>query len=234
MTGWQTPEALVEAGFRRSSVVMANEFHSGWRRCVRTREIGRRLLPVAHDCGVRHLAMEALPTHGEFVAAANRERSLPPWPGYLEQPEMRALIEDALALGWTLIAYETTDTGSSRRDDGSIDWESVRAREEDQARNLVAALPPTPLLVWCGNSHLDKAPSGDWVPMGYVFWELSGLEPFSLDQSVTIVDTRGLAEELRGELEPFGGTAGKLIEDLPEFAERPVDALVFSLENELV
>jgi hypothetical protein len=62
---------------------MANEFHNGLLRCVRTREIGRRLLPVAHECGVRHLAMEAL--YPEFVEAPNRERRRPCSAGYLEQ-----------------------------------------------------------------------------------------------------------------------------------------------------
>jgi hypothetical protein len=115
-----------------------------------------------------------------------------------------------------------------------VDWSLVNEREEDQARNRLAALPSTPLIVWCGNSHLDKAPGKNWVPMGHVFRELSGVDPFCLDQTVTIRDSRGLVDELRGELEPFGGTAGKPIEELPAFGGRPVDALVFSLDNELV
>jgi hypothetical protein len=212
---------------------MANEFHNGDLRCVRTREIGRRLLPVAHDCGVRHLAMEAL--YDEITAVANRERRLPPSAGYLGQPEMRALIEDALALGWTLLAYETTDPRSPFLAGGGVDWSIVNAREEDQARKLTAALPPTPLVVWCGNSHQDKEPSGDWVPMGHLFRELSGINQFSLDQTVTIADQTELAEKLRADLEPLGGTAGMLVEELPEpFCARPVDALLFSVENELV
>jgi hypothetical protein len=83
-------------------VVMVNEFHDGMRRCIRTREVGRRLLPVAHAEGVRHLAMEALWTPA--VEEANRERRLPPYAGgYLGHPEMRSLVEDALTLGWTLV-----------------------------------------------------------------------------------------------------------------------------------
>jgi hypothetical protein len=212
---------------------MANEFHNGLLRCVRTREIGRRLLPVAHDCGVRHLAMEAL--YSEFVEAANRERRLPRSAGYLEQPEMRALIEDALALGWTLIAYETTDPRSPFLPGGGVDRSIVNAREWDQARNLTAALPAGPVLVWCGNSHLAKAPSEEWVPMGHAFRELSGIEPFCLDQTVTVMDTDGLVEALRNDLVALGGTAGMLVEELPEpFCGYPVDALLFSVENDLV
>jgi hypothetical protein len=57
---WRTPQELVEEGFRRSRVVMLNEAHDGLTRCVRTRQLGRQILPSAHAMGVRHLAMEAL------------------------------------------------------------------------------------------------------------------------------------------------------------------------------
>jgi hypothetical protein len=57
---WRTPEQLVALGIRRSRVVMMNEAHDGLRRCVRTRRVGQRVLPAAHDAGVRYLAMEAL------------------------------------------------------------------------------------------------------------------------------------------------------------------------------
>jgi hypothetical protein len=210
---WRTPEESIEIGFGRSTVVMANEFHNGMLRCLRTREVGRRLLPVAHNCGVRHIAMEAL--GGPYV----------------EQPDLAAMIGDAVALGWTLIPYETQDMRTPFRADGTVDWEIVLAREEDQARNLVAALPDTPLLVWCGNSHLEKQPSESWTPMGWFFRELSGIDHFALDQSPA---DDAYAQSVRTDLEPLGGTAGMLVEDLPErFRNRPVDALVFSLDNEL-
>jgi hypothetical protein len=210
---WRTPEELVEIGFGRSPVVMANEFHNGMLRCVRTREVGRRLLPVAHDCGVRHLAMEAL--GGPYV----------------EQPDLKALIDDALALGWTLIPYETDDPRSPFLPDGGVDWEIVVAREEDQARKIVAALPDTPLLVWCGNSHLQKTRSENWTPMGWFFRELSGIDQFALDQSPRADE---YAQTLRSDLEPFGGTAGMLVEDLPDpFCSCGVDAMLFSLDNQV-
>jgi hypothetical protein len=179
--------------------------------------------------------MEALPNDG-FVDDVNRERTLPPCGGYLGQPEMRALIEDALTLGWTLIAYETADTRSPFLPDGGVDRSLVNQREEDQARNLLDALPATPLLVWCGNSHLSKASDTDWVPMGHVFKTLSGIDQFSLDQTVTIFDELGRVDALRDELTRLGGTAGQLSEDIPAmFCGTPgVDACVFSLENELV
>jgi hypothetical protein len=51
---------LIEHGFGCSRLVLMNEAHDELTRCVRTREVGRALLRVAHGLGVRHLAMEAL------------------------------------------------------------------------------------------------------------------------------------------------------------------------------
>ena len=60
MEGWCPVEELVRWGFGHAPVVMANEAHSGLARCVRTREIGLRMIRAAHEAGVRRLAMEAL------------------------------------------------------------------------------------------------------------------------------------------------------------------------------
>lgn len=224
MTAWRSPEEILEIGFSRSRVVMCNEAHSGLKRCVRTREIGRRLLPVAHGCGCRHLAMEALPHEGPLAG------------GYLDQPEMRALVAEAIRLGLTLVPYETRDTCTPFLEDGGVDMEIVNARERDQAENLAAALPETPLLVWCGNSHHAKRASDDgWTPMGMLFRELTGIEFFSIDQAVTVLGSPEPIEAFRPDLVSFGGTAGLLREDVPPpFCGRDDDAIVLSLENDLV
>lgn len=211
----RTPEELLAIGFSRSRVVMMNEAHDGMRRCVRTREIGRRLLPAAHEAGVRHLAMEAL------------------YGPYLAQPDMQRLIDAAEELGWRLIPYEVTSMMSTNE------------REEGQARNLTAALAQlpkdAPLLVWCGNGHLYKEalPSDDWRPMGSQFWKLSGIEPFSIAQTVTAEFTPGmtgpwhqLAERERWRLDALGGTAGLLTEDAP-VAWPFVDAVLLSTQNDV-
>lgn len=224
MTGWRTPEKILEIAFSRAGVVMCNEAHSGLQRCIRTREIGRRLLPIAYAAGCRHLAMEALPYEGPLAGA------------YLDQPEMQALIREATELGLELVPYETRDGRSSFLDDGGADWEIVNARERDQAENLAAALPETPLLVWCGNSHHSKrATDHGWTPMGMIFRDLTGIDFFAIDQCVTVFAQPEPAERLHGDLQPFGGTAGMLREELPDaFACCGADAVLFSVDNELV
>jgi len=103
---WRSPEEIVEIGFQRSRVVMMNEAHSEIKRCIRTRQIGKRILPVAYQAGVRHLAMEALQV--PFIAESSNASRIAPDDGkvYLSQPEMKDFIQTALDLGWTLVCYE--------------------------------------------------------------------------------------------------------------------------------
>jgi hypothetical protein len=262
---WRSPEEIVEIAFQRASVVMMNEAHNGWKRCIRTRQIGQRILPVAHRAGVRHLAMEALfPT---FTEQSNRNRVLPEKSeGYLAQPEMRSLIQTALDLGWSLIAYEANFVGwlSARHDltlpntdnfyeishqlqpyqSELTSMEFTNWREEQQARNLIKALEylpaDTPLLVWCGNSHQSKRPMQGWVPMGYQFKKLSGMDPFSIDQTRTANFTDDPYhfepfKEFAQDLAAFGGTAGFLPQEAPStfMHNTGADAFLLSIHNKL-
>jgi erythromycin esterase-like protein len=278
---WRSPEDLVRLGFERSRVVLMNEAHNGTLRCVRTREIGRRILPAAHKCGVRHFAAEAF--FPAFVEQANTTRVLPAQEaGYLAQPEMRAFLQAALDLGWTLSPYEADAVAWLRQRfpadfagldaplafqpdlDQSADvlrrlsphlqrMDYTNWREEQQARNLVAHLRSLPadarLLVWCGNSHLGKEPvrSGllgwpkeTWVPMGAHLRRLAGLDPFALDQTITVRFSPGRAIPAEGwlrahadALAPHGGTAGFLRAEAPRTLRLPpgVDAVLLSLDN---
>ncbi len=243
MEGWRSVEELTGWGFAQGPVVMANEAHSGLARCIRTRDVGVRMIRAAHQAGVRRLAMEALPwpapdTPGPIAA-------IPPVPGgYLAQPDMRRLITAALEQGWSLWAYDDQPpAGTSQAE--MLTMEYTNWREREQARNLCqlrAAAPAEPLLVWCGNGHLHKEAMGDWVPMGWHFRALSGTDPFVIDQTVTVT-FRGeprpwvpdLLAALGQTLAAHGGTAGILRDHAPApLNTRPgVDAIVVSTENAL-
>jgi hypothetical protein len=231
-------------GARRSRVVMMNEAHDGLRRCIRTRRVGQRVLPAAHGAGVRHLAMEALDP--AFAEEANATREVPSAPGgYLGQPEMREFISAALDLGWWLVTYEADHSVRpprfERRSREATNW-----REEQQARNLLGALEVLPtdqkLLVWCGNHHLSRRSlDEEWLPMGCRFQQLSGIEPFAIDQimSVKFGDREPYAlqwvKSFAPELEASGGAAGFLTEDAPDgWASREIaDAFVLAVDNAL-
>lgn len=281
---WRTPEEIAAVAFSRTQVVMINEFHNGLLRYRWTRGVGLRILPIAHEAGVRHLAMEAL-YPAEMAEQATRMRQLAPTgDGYLAQPEMRQLIQTALDLGWTLHSYEADIGGLLREKFGiEVDFnarqdaetmqklEAMREyttslevtnwREEMQARNLVAILQSLPaeskLMVWCGNSHHTKtlresailSPDGKviheaarWKPMGYLFKQKAGLEPFTIHQAI-LFDRDGHAqtEQLLGEagidLDAFGGIAGYLREEIPHPVLQPItsdaDAVILSAHNVL-
>ncbi len=243
--GWCSVEELVRWGFAHAPVVMANEAHSGMERCVRTRDVGVRMIRAAHAAGVRRLAMEALPWPAEGVAGPIR--AIPPADGgYLAQPDMRGLIGAALELGWSLWAYEAVFEVTADTDPAELlTMEFTNWREREQAANLcqlTAADPAEPLLVWCGNGHASKLQTNDWIPMGWHFRAMSGTDPFVIDQTVTVAfENRpqpwvpellaGLGETLAA----HGGTAGILQDQAPAPLDGRdfVDAVVVSTENAL-
>lgn len=238
---WRSPKELVAIGFKRSRVVMMNEAHNGEKRNIRSREVGRSILPTAHAAGVRHIAMEALTP--SVATEANCTRKLPKVAtGYLSQPEMRAFIQEALDLGWTLIAYEIDSKEYPSANALSIEFTNLR--EQVQAENLVRALQNLPseakLLVWCGNSHLIKIAVDGWKPMGYRFMQLSGIKHFAIDQTLTInvsePSQQRRFEPFMLDLKRLGGTAGFLVEEAPprlSLDKNFVDAVILSTQNEL-
>jgi hypothetical protein len=108
-------EELVQYGFARARVVMANEADNGLARCIRTRDVGVRMIQAAHEAGVRRLAMEALAWPAADVPGPIREIPAAGG-GYLGQSDMRRLIAAALELGWSLWAYEAVFTITAETD----------------------------------------------------------------------------------------------------------------------
>ena len=152
MPDWCSVEELTGWGFAQAQVVMANEAHDGLTRCIRTRDVGVRMIRAAHQAGVRRLAMEALSRPA--VGTAGPIRAIQPHEGgYLAQQDMQRLIATALALGWTLWAYEAAIPANADPAE-LLSREFTNWREREQAENLCQVLqdaPRQPLLVWCGN-----------------------------------------------------------------------------------
>jgi hypothetical protein len=152
---------------------------------------------------------------------------------------MRRLITTALELGWTLWAYEA-DIQPADDPAQLLTLEFTNWREREQAQNLcrvLAEAPAQPLLVWSGNSHAVKEAHGEWVPMGHHFTALSSIDPFVIDQTVTVAWpgqsrpwAQGLLAAVRQTLASYGGTAGILREQAPAPLDGwvGVDAVVVS------
>jgi len=140
----------------------------------------------------------------------------------------------------------STDLQPYRADlvsEGFTNW-----REEQQARNLIGGLQSkpaiTPLLVWCGNGHNAKKVLENWKPMGYCFQQLSGMNPFTVDQIRTVNFgwddhelEMNLLTQYPDELTKHGGTMGFLGEEIPSslahYHMMGTDAFLLSIQNEL-
>jgi hypothetical protein len=123
----------------------------------------------------------------------------------------------------------------------SLEYSNWRDRE--QARNLcrvLAASPGEPLLVWAGPGHIHRDETAGWVPMACHFPAMSGIEPFIIDQTVSI-DFGGqpqpwvpsLLRTLGAILAAHGGTIGILREQAPPPLNtwHGVDAVIVSVDN---
>lgn len=243
MEGWCSVEELAQWGFAQAPVVMVNEAHNGLARCIRTRDIGIRIIHAVHEAGVRRLAMEALPWPA--AGSPGPIRAIPPrWGGYLAQPDMRRLITAALELGWSLWAYEAADDMIGEKDPAELlSLEYSNWRDREQARNLcrvLAACPGEPLLVWAGPGHIHRDATADWVPMACHFPAMSGIEPFIIDQTVTIDFgdrpqpwVAPLLETLSESLAAHGGAIGILRDQAPPPLDtwHGVDAVIVSDDN---
>ncbi|HEX7803818.1 MAG TPA: hypothetical protein VF471_13790 [Pseudoxanthomonas sp.] len=156
-----TPEPALAAVRKLASdaqVAMINESHS----IATTRAFVYQLLPVLRQLGFKYLAMEALAPASDDLTQnlpmkSLRDIALPSrgYPldessagFYLREPIYAELVREAIAQGFTLVAYETLQAKS--RDE----------REEGQANalaRLVASDPQAKIAVIAGYSHIWKA-----------------------------------------------------------------------------
>ncbi len=259
------PEEIVDLAAARSPVVMMNEAHSGFVRLPRTRKLGAALLPRFDGHGFRLLALEALDE--EDAHAWSRSRQIPASGvsglGYVSQPEMRELLQAALDLGWDLTGYDVRrkqyleraawlqDVSGPRSVIGSFAY--TQWRELAQARNLLEVWESRQrpkMLVWCGNGHLCEGyvsvTPGSFGPgdrggslrtMGGIFAHLSGVDPFTIDQTRTAewpvfgmsAQSKRQLEEYREELEALGGHGGFLSSSKKSW----VDAVILSVDNHM-
>ncbi len=158
---------------RRRQVVMFNETHHS----PQHRAYVRSLLDEFYRAGYRYLALEALSPYDTLL----NERGYPTLKSgyYVREPQMANLIREALAQGYTLVAYENTG--------------KERERDHQQALNIKAVLDDDPearILVLCGFHHLTESPVDPATNRGKSRWmagwfkEITGIDPFTVNQVV--------------------------------------------------
>jgi len=146
-----------------TSLVLFNESHVQ----PKGRYWLRSLLPALYQQGFRYLALEAL---GDDAGLPRRGYPTLGSGFYLREPQLANLVRDALALGFTLVPYDTM------ADD----------REHDQAQNLwrrsLSQDPQAKVVVLAGFGHIDERP-GSRKSMARWLQELSGINPLTVNQT---------------------------------------------------
>lgn len=149
-------------------VIMLNEAHA---KPVH-RAFTYSLLVDLYQAGYRYLAMET------FNNFANRcLDSLNVFTGYYtNEPVGGELVRRALQLGYTLVSYEDT----------ALHYHSPSQRDSIQARNIYSIIkndPSAKILVHAGYGHIAEEKIGDYTPMGAWLKKMSGIDPFTVNQT---------------------------------------------------
>jgi hypothetical protein len=150
-------------------VIMINESHA---KPVH-RAFTYSLLEDLYKAGYRYLAMEMLNNYANKCLD-----SLNVFTGYFtNEPVAGELVRKALQLGYTLVSYEDTLAAAH----------TPSQRDSVQAQNLFAVIKKDPIakiVVHAGYAHISEELIGDYTPMALWFRNISGIDPFTVQQTV--------------------------------------------------
>lgn len=153
---------------KKRNVIMFNEAHNK----PLNRAFIYSLLTDLYKIGYRHLAMETL-RNGPNNDLSEPVQSIG---YYTNEPIYGELIRKALSLGFELVPYEDTASRST-----------IYQRDSAQATHIYEFLnkfPEAKLIVVGGYGHIGEGgDSGDYIPMGFQFKRLSGIDPLTIDQT---------------------------------------------------
>ena len=149
-------------------VIMLNEAHA---KPVH-RAFTYSLLDGLYQQGYHYLAMETFNNYPNHCLD-----SLNVFTGYYtNEPIGGELVRKALQLGYKLVSYEDT----------SVQEHTGSQRDSSQAMNIYSVIkkdPSAKILVHAGYGHICEEKMGDYIPMGWWFKKISGIDPFTVDQT---------------------------------------------------
>jgi hypothetical protein len=182
-------EAIASAAAARQ-VVMINEEH----RTPVHRALTLRLLPALYAKGFRYFAAETL---DEGDAELNRRGYPTQKTGfYTADPVYADVIRTALKLGYKVVPYEHMKDCEPRADNPmSCQDERERGQAQNLADRILKHDPRAKIFVHVGRSHNAKVSNeGQFAFMGWHFREMTGIDPFVIDQ-VRMSERRSPADE---------------------------------------
>ncbi|MBS1654559.1 MAG: hypothetical protein JSU05_06930 [Bacteroidetes bacterium] len=150
-------------------VVMINEAHCK----PQHRAFLYSLLDDLYNEGYHYLAMETLNNYSNHsLDSLNINTGF-----YTNEPIAGELVRKALSLGFTLVSYEDTAFNEHH---------SPSQRDSIQAVNIYRVIkkdPSAKILVYAGYGHISESMIGDYTPMAKWFSLISGIDPFTIDQT---------------------------------------------------
>jgi hypothetical protein len=149
-------------------VIMLNEAHA---RPVH-RAFTYSLLDGLYQQGYRYLAMETFNNYSNHCLD-----SLNVFTGYYtNEPVAGELVRKALQTGYKLVSYEDT----------TVNRHTGSQRDSIQAINIYDIIkkdPAAKILVHAGYGHICEEKIGEYIPMGWWFKKISGIDPFTVEQT---------------------------------------------------
>jgi len=152
--------------FKNSQVIMFNEAHDR----VQTRTLLLSTLSDLKMAGATILAMETLNKNGNF-------NELDKSTGYYTaEPIAGQIVREALRLGYKIVSYEDTATGSSSKQ-----------RDRNQAKNLLNRISKKDkvekTVVLAGYGHISEyCNDSTHKSMAMYFFDFSGINPLTINQ----------------------------------------------------
>lgn len=163
-------------------VIMINEEHFS----PIHRAFTARLLPVLWAKGFRYLAAETLSE--DPAKLSSRGYPVHKTGFYSVDPVFGDMLRTALKLGFKLVSYEHFPNERCVSPADNPDF-CQNERERGQAQNLYDRIfkndPQAKVLVHVGRGHNQKLNLKSWAMMGWHFQQISGIEPFSINQMLS-------------------------------------------------
>jgi len=170
--------AIIQSIADSHQVIFINEAHH----VPLHRAFSIRLLKMLYDKGFRYFAAETLI---ELDKELNRRK----YPlqqitgGYTDEPVYGDLVRQALKSGFKVIPYEHF-VPCNAFDDTTKNCQNQRERGQAQNLNdrILVADPTAKIFVHAGYGHISEKGGDQWIPMAKYFKEITGIDPFTIDQ----------------------------------------------------
>lgn len=170
----------IESVADQQKVIMINEEHRTSFHRASTLQLIRRL----YAKGFRYFAAETI--YAEDADLQKRGFPTQNSGFYTADPVYADMIRAALKLGYKIVPYESMDA-DCRSPENNPEFCNDQ-RERGQAQNLYDRIlkndPQAKIFVHVGRGHNSKAAAGskEFNFMGYYFRQITGIEPFTIDQ----------------------------------------------------